>query len=59
MVQERELIDLKAANVRMHDAEVVMSRELEQLRERNAALLNEADAMRRQLKAQEEAILGA
>ena len=44
---EREVIDLRAVNVRLHDSEVAANRELELLRERNGLMLSEAESMRK------------
>ena len=52
-------MELKANNVRLQDNEIAANKELEQLRDRNALLTSEAEAMRKQIRAQEEAIIGA
>ena len=44
---EREVIDLRAVNVRLHDSEAATTREVEQLRDRNALLTSEGDHMRK------------
>ena len=60
MVQlEREVIELKAENVRLHDSDIAANREVESLRERNTILMNDQESMRKQMRAQEEAIIGA
>lgn len=56
---EREVGDLRAHNMRLRDSEGAATRELESMRERNSALLSEAEQMRRQIRAQEDAIVGA
>ena len=43
--------DLRANNVRLNDSEMAVNRECEGLRTRNAALLAEAEQMRKQLRA--------
>ena len=57
--KEREIIDLRAANVRLSDSETHMAKELELVRNRNIQLMSESENMRRQLRAQEEAIMQA
>ena len=59
MHQERELIDLRATNVRLSDSEAQVNKELENFRERNITLMSENENMRRQMRAQEDAILQA
>ena len=56
---EAQIIDLKSDNVRVSDHEIVATRELEQLRDRNNQLLRDAESMRNQIRVQEEAIIGA
>ena len=50
---------IKAENVRLFDSEAIARRELETLHERNATLMHDQESMRKQMRAQEEAILGA
>jgi len=52
-------MELKAENVRLHDSDTAANRELESLRERNTILMNDQESMRKQMRAQEEAIIGA
>ena len=47
MLQERELIDLRAANVRLMDSESSIQQELEKFRERNITLMSENETQRR------------
>ena len=44
---EREVNELRSHNMRLRDSEGVATRELESMRERNSALLSEAEQMRR------------
>lgn len=52
-------MELKAENVRLHDSDIAANREVESLRERNTILMNDQESMRKQMRAQEEAIIGA
>ena len=45
--KEREIIDLRAANVRLSDSETHMAKELELVRNRNIQLMSESENMRR------------
>lgn len=45
--------------MRVNDAEIVANRELDQLKDRNNMLINEAESMRNQIRVQEDAIIGA
>jgi len=56
---EREVIELRAVNTRLHDSEVAASRELTHLKERNNTLFVENEQMRKQIRAQDDAIIGA
>ena len=47
MAQERELIDLRAVNVRLMDSEAQINQELEKFRERNITLMSENEIQRR------------
>ena len=53
------MIDLRAVNVRLADSEAQIQKELEVMRDRNVQLMSDNENMRRQLRAQEDAILQA
>lgn len=56
---EHQIIDLKSELVKSQDNERVTRKEVEMLRERNDALQRENEHMRQQIRAQDDAIVGA